>query len=123
MASAASEVTWLVRLLEELGVTNLKPITLHYDNQYALYIVKNPVFHERTKHIELDCHFTCENVLEGLLQLSYLPTQHQLADILTKILPSPQFRELFSKLGLSQPFPPQASPSPNLPGGVLDNTV
>lgn len=58
MASTASEVTWLVRLLEELGVTDLKPITLHRDNQSALYITKNLVFHERTKHIELDCHFT-----------------------------------------------------------------
>lgn len=117
MASAASEVAWLVRLLEELGVTGLKPITLHCDNQSALYIAKNPVFHERTKHIELDCHFTRDKVLEGLLQLSYLPTQHQLADILTKVVPSPHLRELLSKLGMSQPSPP-ASLLPNLRGGI-----
>lgn len=122
MASAASEVTWLVRLVEELGVTNLKPITLHCDNQSALHIAKNPVFHERTKHIELDCHFTCDKVLEGLLQLSYLPTQHQLADVLTKIIPSPQFKDLLSKLGMSQPLDFQASPSPNL-RGVLVNIL
>lgn len=67
MASAASEVTWTVRLLEELGVSNLQPITLHCDNQSAIHIAKNPVFHERTKHIEIDCHFTRDKVLEGLI--------------------------------------------------------
>ena len=101
MAAAASEVTWVVRLLEEIGVSGLSPVTLHCDNQSALHIAKNPVFHERTKHIEVDCHFTRDKVLEGLLQLSYLPTKHQLADILTKIVPSPQLQDLCSKLGLS----------------------
>ena len=97
MASTAAEVTWLVRLLADLRADNLKPITLHCDNQLAFYIAKNHVFHERTKHIELDCHFTREKVMEGLLQLSYLPTRHQFADVLTKILPSSQFKELLSK--------------------------
>uniref|UniRef100_A0A803MXD9 Retrotransposon Copia-like N-terminal domain-containing protein n=1 Tax=Chenopodium quinoa TaxID=63459 RepID=A0A803MXD9_CHEQI len=88
LASTASEVTWLVNLLEELGLDKLKPVTLHCDNQSSIYIAKNPVFHERTKHIEIDCHFTRDKVLEGLIQLSYLPTGHQLADMFTKILPS-----------------------------------
>jgi len=60
MSQAAVEVTWLVRLLSELGVPQLQPVTLHCDNQSALQIAKNPVFHERTKHIEIDCHFTRE---------------------------------------------------------------
>nr|XP_043639363.1 uncharacterized mitochondrial protein AtMg00810-like [Erigeron canadensis] len=46
MANAAAELTWLVRILKELGVTNLKPVTLHCDNQSALHIAKNPVFHD-----------------------------------------------------------------------------
>ena len=100
MSQAAAEVTWLVRLLFELGVSHLQPVTLHCNNQSALQIAKNPVFHERTKHIEVDCHFTRDKVLEGLLQLAYIPTKLQLADILTKILPSPQHWELLSKLGL-----------------------
>lgn len=116
MAAAAAEVTWIVRLLTELGVNNLKPITLHCDNQSSLYIAKNPVFHDRTKHIEVDCHFTRDKVLEGLLQLSYLPTRHQLADILTKILPSAPFNELISKLGMSKPLP-------SLRGDVEDSAV
>lgn len=101
MSAAASEVTWLVRLLEELGVTNLRPVTLHCDNQSAIHIAKNPVHHERTKHIEIDVHFTRDKVLEGLIQLTYLPTSSQLADIFTKILPSTQFNDLLSKLGMT----------------------
>ena len=104
MANAASEVTWMVRLLTDLGLPNLQPVTLHCDNQSAIYIAKNPVFHERTKHIAIDCHFTREKVLEGLIQLTYLPTSSQIADVFTKILPSHQFNYLLSNLGmLSQP--------------------
>lgn len=98
----------------ELGVHNIQPVTLHCDNQSALHIAKNPVFHEMTKHIEIDCHFTREKVLEGLLQLSYLPTQSQLADVFTKSMPSPQFYKLLSKLGL---FDPSSHPPPNLRRG------
>jgi len=100
MAQAATEVTWLVSLLQELGVTQLRPVTLHCDNQSALHIDRNPVFHERTKHIEVDCHFTRDKVMEGLLQLSYLPIHSPLADVLTKILPSQQHWNLLNKLGM-----------------------
>lgn len=103
MSSAASEVTWLVRLLHELDVFIDKPITLFCDNQSAIFIGKNPVFHERTKHIDIDCHFTRDKVLEGLLQLSYLPTRNQLADLFTKIIPSEHFRQLLTKLGIYDP--------------------
>jgi len=105
MAQAASEITWIVRLLEELGVDNLIPVTLNCDNQLALHIAWNPMFLERTKHIEIDCHFTRDKVLEGLLQLNYMPTKFQLADILTKILPSPQFHDLLIKLGMVKTDP------------------
>ena len=70
MSQVASEVTWFIRLVEELGVSSLKPVTLYCDNQSAIHIGKNLVSHERTKHIEIDYHFTRDKVLEGLLQLS-----------------------------------------------------
>jgi len=108
MAQAASEITWLVRLLEELGVSNLTPVQLNCANQSALHIAKNFVFHESTKHIEIDCHFTRDKVLEGLLQLHYLPTYSQLANILTKVLPGPQFQELLSKLGMVNALDPSS---------------
>lgn len=106
MTSAASEITWVVHLLDDIGVTDLKPVTLYCDNQSTLYTAKNPTFHERTKHIELDCHFT----MEGLIQLTYLPTQSQFSDVLTKVGHSPQFNELLSKLGMCH------VPTPNLRG-------
>ena len=53
MAAAAAEVTWMVRLLEEIGVQNLKPITLNCDSQFAMHIARNPVFHDRTKIVEV----------------------------------------------------------------------
>lgn len=98
-------MTWVVRLLEELGVEKLKPITLHCDYQSAIHIAKNPVHHERTKHIEIDVHFTRDKVLEGLLQITYFPTSSQMADVFTKILPSEQFNNLLSKLDMCSPQP------------------
>lgn len=102
MAQAATEITWLVRLLQELQVEPIKPITLYCDNHSAMHIARNPVFHERTKHIEVDCHFTRDKVMEGLLHLAYIPSSKQLADVFTKILSSHQQNHILSKLGLHQ---------------------
>lgn len=84
----------MVRLLEDLSLTNLKPVTFHCDNMSALHIAKNPIYHERTKHIEVDCHFAWEKVMTGLLQLTYFPTS-KLADLFTKILSSAQFYHFY----------------------------
>ena len=88
LSSAASEIIWLVRLLEDFNVTYLKPVTLFCDNQSSIHLAHNPIQYERTKHIAIDCHFTREKVLEGLIHLTYLPTKEQLVDLLTKSLPS-----------------------------------
>ena len=52
-----AELSWLSRLLHELTITSITPIPVKCDNLAAIYIARNPVFHERTKHIEIDCHF------------------------------------------------------------------
>ena len=63
-------------------------------------IAKNPVHHDRTKHVEVDRHFISEKIENKIITLSYTPTQLQVADILTKALHRPHFEELRSKLGM-----------------------
>ena len=105
-----AELAWLSRLLNELTITSVCPIPMKCDNQAAIYIAKNPVFHERTKHIELDCHFVREKLMAGLISLHHVSTTHQLADILTKPLTGVLHRHLIGKLGVCAPT--------NLRGGV-----
>ena len=69
------------------------------DNHAAISIAKNPVHHDRTKHVEIDRHFIKEKVADGSINLSYTPTKLQTVDILTKALPRITFDELCIKLG------------------------
>jgi len=57
MAYTACEIVWLKNMLMELGFRQPGPMLMHCDNQSAIYISQNPVLHERTKYIEVDCHF------------------------------------------------------------------
>ena len=84
MASAVAEVVWLVKLFKELGVEVHTPVTIYSDSKSAIQIAANPMLHERTKHIELDCHFIREKIHNGLVQTQYLNTKEQEADMLTK---------------------------------------
>ena len=100
------EGIWIQRLLGELGVTNEKPVKMLCDNQAAISIAKNPVHHDRTKHIEIDRHFISEKIEKAVIQLIYTPTRHQTADILTKALPRTNFEELSNKLGMYNMYNP-----------------
>ena len=100
MANACLEITWLHYILQDLGVRRTKPTKLFCDNQAALHIAANPVFHERTKYIEIDCHIVREKMQSGLISPCYVPTKMQLADIFTKALGRDQFEGLKGKLGV-----------------------
>ena len=91
----------MAHLLEEFRVHFHHPATLYCDNKSALHIAVNPVFHERTKHIEIDCHIVQEKVMTRLVKLLPISSANQLADIYTKALMPGAFQFLYSKLGMS----------------------
>ena len=96
------EAEWLRNFLEDIPkwTKPVPAICIHCDNQSAINIAKNPVHHDRTKHVEIDRHFVKEKIEAGVISLHYIPTNHQIADILTKALPKKIFEDLESNLGL-----------------------
>ena len=100
LADTTVELLWLRWLLQDLGIDCSTAIPIHCDNRSAIKIAHNDVFHERTKHIEIDCHFVRHHLLQGTLQLRSVSSQDQLADIFTKPMPLGRFRDLISKLKL-----------------------
>ena len=83
MSSACSEIVWLQGLFGDLGITFSDFITLYAHN---ICVASNLIFHEHTKHIEVDCHFIGDMFLAGIISLPRIATQHEIADILTKAL-------------------------------------
>ena len=102
MADATCEIKWIKRLLQQFGFSHQQPMRLFCDSQSAIHIAKNPVFHERTKHVENDCHTVCDAVHAKLITTEHVSTKNQPADLLTKALPAPTFQYLLSKLGIQQ---------------------
>jgi histone deacetylase 1/2 len=102
LANATAELIWVQALLGELGVIQRRPPVLWCDNIGATYLSANPVFHARTKHIEIDFHFVRERVARKLLEIRFISSKDQLADIFTKPLPLPQFTSCRRNLNLSE---------------------
>lgn len=106
MAHTSCELSWIKHLLMEMGFDILLPMKMSCDNQAAIHIASNPVFHERTKHIEVDCHLVREKLENGLIVTPYVSTQDQLADMFTKSLSRARLELLCCKLGLHDIYSP-----------------
>lgn len=85
-------------MLQDLCVSHQLPVSLYYDNVFAIHIAANPIFHERTEHIELDCHLVREKSISGLIHLLPVSSINQLADIYTKALVAVPFHASSLKL-------------------------
>ncbi|GJS09947.1 integrase, catalytic region, zinc finger, CCHC-type containing protein [Tanacetum coccineum] len=104
MASATCEVIQLSNLLGDMGVKGLLPVVLYCDNSSALQIAVNPVFHEKSKHFEIDVHLVKEKVASGVIKTENIHTTQQIVDVLTKTLDIEQHKILCEKLGLLDMF-------------------
>jgi hypothetical protein len=100
LAQSTCELQWILHLFHELQISVPLPVPLFCDNRSAVYLVENPVFHERTKHIELGCHFIRDQFQARCIKPLPIPSASQLADLFTKALPPASFHLLLSHLGL-----------------------
>ncbi|KAM6588273.1 hypothetical protein CsatA_010878 [Cannabis sativa] len=103
LSTTATEVVWITAVLQEMGIITSHTPTIWCDNQGAQQLASNPVFHSRTKHIEVDVHYVRELINKHKVQISYIPTEEQPADLLTKALTLPKFNFLCHKLSLEYP--------------------
>jgi hypothetical protein len=102
MTQAAKEAIWIRSLLRELGC-NLDDVLIHGDNQGAIALSRSSVFHNRSKHIDIQYHFIRSMLSDGIISIDYLPTISMLADILTKSLAPARHEELARALGIVSP--------------------
>ena len=106
VAHGIREIMWIRRLLEELKMTGSSPMKLYCDNKAAISVAHNPVLHDHTKHVEVDKHFIKEKVNNGLVCMTYIPTEEQVTDVFTKGLHKRQFDFLVGKLAMEDIFKP-----------------
>ncbi|KAJ7560193.1 hypothetical protein O6H91_04G118100 [Diphasiastrum complanatum] len=98
--SATCEAIWLRRILHDLHMVQDSPMVLQCDNKSCIKLAKNPVFHSRTKHIEVQQHFFREKIQSGEVELIYCPTEEQVANIFIKGLGKEKFQKFRELLGV-----------------------
>lgn len=100
--AAACQGIWLQRVLSQISDVDVGPVTLYIDNRSAVDLAKNPVFHGRSKHIDIRYHFIRECVEQGLIIIKHISTGEQRADILTKALSAAKFERMRKLLGVKE---------------------
>ena len=100
LAQCSCEAIWIRSLLKELRILDEKPTHLYCDNQSSIKLSYNPVFHEKSKHFEIDFHFTRQKVENNTIKVEFIPSQEQPADILTKSLGRTKFENCRNRLHL-----------------------
>jgi hypothetical protein len=98
LADTIAELLWVDMAIKEMGIRRSKPIKIYIDNQAAKAMAENPINHERTKHIDISYHFIREVVSSGLVDLRYIHTKQNVADLLTKATSRSIFSQLVGKL-------------------------
>ncbi|CAN6555176.1 unnamed protein product [Malus baccata var. baccata] len=103
LAHTTDDLTWIRAVLKDLEIFLPTPPVIRCDNMSTIALSANPVFHSRIKHLDRDYHFVLETVQQGDLEVSYIPTKDQYADILTKGLHGPSFVKHCYNLKLGNP--------------------
>ena len=106
IALATCELVWLKQLLKELQFGDVNQITLICDNQDALHISYKLVFHERTEHIEIDCHFIRKKIVFRDIKIEFVNSSDQLTNIFTKSLWELRIGYICNKLGTYDLYAP-----------------
>ncbi|GJX25931.1 retrovirus-related pol polyprotein from transposon TNT 1-94 [Tanacetum coccineum] len=99
LSACCAQVLWLRTQLTDYGF-HFDKIPMHCDSKAAIAISCNPVQHSRTKHIDVRYHFIKEQVEKGIVELFFVGTEYQLADLFTKALPEDRFKYLVRRLGM-----------------------
>lgn len=102
LADAACEAVWIQKLFEELGILDERPVRIHEDSQSTIAVIKSPGTSKRLKHTDVKLHFVRDCVAANKVEVTYLPTNEQQADLLTKGLPSTVFRKHCENIGISR---------------------
>ena len=97
---ASCEALWLRKFMVDLFDQELRPTIIHCDNQSCIRLFENPVFHDRSKHIEIRYHFIRDYIQRGVVELQYISTDEQVADILTKSLGRGKHIHFRDKMGV-----------------------
>ena len=97
---ATAQAIWLRFVLDDFWEMQAEATPLFYDNMSAISMAKNPVFHQRTRHINRKYHFIREALQEGVINVKFCRSEEQLTDIFTKALPKDRFKKLRLDLGV-----------------------